>query len=76
MEVVALKEVAVFEKVAMEVTCCCIGIAAPLEAARACHPDNGLWQVPKPGPGEILVKSGAVGMCGTDYHAYDVTERP
>jgi len=27
--------------------------------------------VPTPGPGQVLVKSGAVGMCGTDYHAYD-----
>jgi len=27
--------------------------------------------VPTPGPGEVLVRSGAVGMCGTDYHAYD-----
>ena len=27
--------------------------------------------VPTPGPGEALVRSGAIGMCGTDYHAYD-----
>jgi len=28
-------------------------------------------EIPSPGPGEVLVKSGAVGMCGTDFHAYD-----
>jgi len=31
----------------------------------------GSEAVPTPGAGQVLVRSGAVGMCGTDYHAYD-----
>ncbi|MFH1022002.1 MAG: L-threonine 3-dehydrogenase [Planctomycetota bacterium] len=31
----------------------------------------GRWPVPKPGPGEILVKVKMVGICGTDVHIYD-----
>lgn len=35
---------------------------------------SGDVPLPKLGPGQALVKSGAVGMCGTDYHAYDGTQ--
>src|SRR5262245_29474166 len=29
--------------------------------------------VPKPGPRDVLVKVGAVGLCGTDFHIFDGT---
>ena len=28
-------------------------------------------KVPQPGEGEVLIKPQAVGVCGTDYHAFD-----
>lgn len=31
------------------------------------------WPVPRPGPGEVLVKVNATAICGTDVHLYDWT---
>ncbi|MEW6399398.1 MAG: alcohol dehydrogenase catalytic domain-containing protein, partial [Bacillota bacterium] len=39
--------------------------AAPGPGAELCQ-----VEVPRPGPGEVLVKVKAASICGTDYHIY------
>ena len=52
----------------------------PMPQLRQCElvePGRFRWgdaTVPTPSEGEVLVRPGAVGMCGTDYHAFDGTQ--
>ena len=36
----------------------------------------GEYPVPKPGPGEVLIKMQAAGICGTDMQIYNWAQRP